>query len=660
MSEKLDQLCINTLRMLAVDQVEAANSGHPGLPLGAATPAYVLWARHLRHNPADPGWANRDRFILSAGHGSALIYGLLHLTGYDLSLDDLKNFRQWGAKTAGHPEYGLAPGVECTTGPLGQGFAMGVGMALAEAHLAANFNEPRLPVIDHYTYALVSDGDLMEGVASEAASIAGHLGLGKLIYIYDDNHISIEGHTDLTYTENVARRFESYNWQVLRVNDGNDVEAVDRAIQEAKAETTKPTLIITRTEIGFGSPRQDMAKAHGEPLGAENAEATRKALGLPEGKAFYIPEEVETRYRRALEDGRVRQESWLELIAEYGKNYPDKVAELNSFLTNELPRDWGADVPEFTAEDGPIATRAASGKVLGGLARRIRSMIGGSADLAPSNKTWIEGSEPLAPGKMAGRNIHFGVREHAMAAIVNGMALHGGVRPYAGTFLIFSDYMRPSIRLAALMDIPSIFVFTHDSIGVGEDGPTHQPIEQIGSLRMIPNLTVIRPADANESRAAWGAAIQSQGPVALAFTRQKLPVLTQENVVSGASKGAYVLADNPDAELLLVATGSEVHLALEAAAELNREGHPARVVSMPSWELFAAQDRAYQDQVLPPTMTKRLAIEAGVSYGWERYVGSEGAIIGLDRFGASAPGGTVFDKLGFNLANVVAKAKELL
>ena len=658
--KNIDELCINTLRTLAIDQVEAANSGHPGLPLGTAAPAYVLWSRFMRHNPANPNWPDRDRFILSAGHGSALLYALLHVFGYDLSLEDLKNFRQWGSKTPGHPEYGHTPGVEATTGPLGQGFAMGVGMALAEAHLAAQFNTPEFKVINHYTYALVSDGDLMEGITSEAASLAGHLGLGKMVYIYDDNKISIEGSTDLTFTENVGARFEAYNWQVLRVADGNDVEGLAKAVEQARQETSRPSLIIARTHIGFGSPRQDMAKAHGEPLGADNVKATKKALGFSPDESFAVPPQAKAKAKEARDRGRAWEDQWQNLMKDYAKAEPDKAALLAMYLEGRLPDGWGDEIPVFQPQDGPLATRAASGKVLQGLDARVGNLMGGSADLAPSNKTMLDKREIVKTGEFHGSNIHFGVREHAMGAVVNGMALHGGVIPYGGTFLIFSDYCRPSIRLAALMNVPSIFVFTHDSIGVGEDGPTHQPVEQIMSLRAMPNLALFRPADANETSAAWRAALGRSGPSVLALTRQKLPILDPEVVAQGAEKGAYVLADSPDPQILLLATGSEVALALQARDALAVKGVLTRVVSVPSWEVFEEQDQAYRDQVIPPDLKPRLAIEAGSTLGWERWTGDKGAVLGLDRFGASAPGGRIFEELGLTVEAVANKALDLL
>jgi transketolase len=652
----LDERCITTIRLLAVDMVEQARSGHPGLPLGAAPMAYALWSRHLRHNPADPAWPNRDRFILSAGHGSALLYALLHLTGYDLSLDELKNFRQWGSKTPGHPEYGLTPGVECTTGPLGQGFAMGVGMAIAERWLAARFNRPDYPVIDHYTYALVSDGDLMEGVACEAASLAGHLKLGKLIYLYDDNHITIEGDTSITFTEDVAKRFEAYGWHIQRVEDGNDVEAVSRAIENAKAETRRPSLILVRTVIGYGSPKQNNPACHGEPLGPEASQATKECFGWPADAAFFVPDDVRRFMGRAVEEGGKMQQAWRDLLEGYRKAYPQEAALLEAYLSGTLPDGWTEALPAFDPAEGALATRAASGKVLNALAPVITNLMGGSADLAPSNKTFItDGGD---------RNLHFGVREHAMGAILNGMALHGGVRPYGGTFLVFADYMRPAIRLAALMGTRVIYIFTHDSIGVGEDGPTHQPVEQLASLRVIPHLTVIRPADAKETTAAWKKALESDGPVALALTRQKVPVLdvSMDRILEGVEKGAYVLADSDQTpRMILLATGSEVHLALAAKDILEKEkGIPTRVVSMPSWELFAAQPPTYRDSVLPPQVRARVAVEAGTAMGWHRWVGDAGAVIGIDRFGASAPGGEVMKRFGFTVENVVETALRVL
>ncbi|HEU5400515.1 MAG TPA: transketolase [Terriglobales bacterium] len=662
-SPALDELCINTLRFLAVDAVEQAKSGHPGLPLGAAPMAYVLWTRFLRHYPRDPSWPNRDRFILSPGHGCALLYALLHLTGYDLPLDELKRFRQWGSKTPGHPEYGLTPGVEVTTGPLGQGFAMGVGMALAEAHLAATFNTPEFRVIDHYTYAIVSDGDLMEGISSEAASFAGTVRLGKLIYLYDNNHISIEGTTDLAFTEDVKDRFEAYGWQVLCVPDGEDLDAIDAAIRLAQAETSRPSLISVRNHIGYGSPKQDTAAAHGEPLGADATKETKQKLGWPLQPTFYIPEAAEAHFRGAVTRGAAQQRGWWELFGGFRRATPQRGAQLEHSLRGEFPDDWDAGLPAFHADLKGIATRDASGKVMNALAERVPQLMGGSADLSPSTKTTLVGYGDMGFGKDVGRNLHFGIREHAMGGIVNGMALHGGVIPYGATFLVFSDYMRPALRLAALMRAPSIFVFTHDSIGLGEDGPTHQPVSQLLSLRSIPGLLVIRPADANETGAAWKIALQERKPVALVFSRQKLPVLDPEKypVAKEVGRGAYILLDSEaqPPQIILIGTGSEVHLALAARERLGQENVRARVVSMPSWELFDSQPAEYRSRVLPKDVPK-LAIEAGVSLAWCKYVGETGSVIGLDRFGASAPGEVVMEKLGFNVDNVVSHARALL
>ncbi len=652
---KLDELCINTIRMLAVDMVEKAKSGHPGLPLGAAPIAYVLWAKFLRHNPDNPAWPNRDRFILSAGHGSALLYALLHLTGYDLSMEEITRFRQWGSKTPGHPEYGLAPGVEATTGPLGQGFGMGVGLALAESFLAKCFNRTDFPIVDHYTYAIVSDGDIMEGVASEAASLAGHLRLGKLIYLYDDNHISIEGKTEITFTEDVHQRFAAYGWQVIRVSDGNEINSIEAAIRNAQAEHERPSLIIVRTHIGYGSPKQDSPAAHGEPLGPEAAQATKEYFDWPMDKPFYIPEKALTHFRKALERGRQWNEQWQTMFKEYSRSFPAEAASFEKQINGELPAGWEEDIPVFSPEDASVATREASGKVMNALAKRLPQFLGGSADLAPSTKTLLIGYED--------RNLHFGVREHAMGAIVNGMALHGGVIPYGATFLVFSDYMRPALRLASLMDVHSVFIFTHDSIALGEDGPTHQPVEHLAALRAIPGFTVIRPADPNETAAAWRLAIQRRKPVALILTRQKVPILDTSRfpVAEGVAKGAYILADsNGTPHLILIATGSEVHLALAAREKLLSHGIQVRVVSMPSWELFFEQPQGYRDLVLPPEIKARLAIEAGSSLGWYRWIGEKGQVISVDRFGASAPGPVALEKYGFNVENIVTKATAMV
>ena len=660
----LDQLCINTLRTLAMDMVQRANSGHPGMPMGAADMAYVLWTRFLRHNPANPHWPDRDRFVLSAGHGSTLLYSLLHLTGYDLPLEELMSFRQWGSCTPGHPEYGCAPGVETTTGPLGQGFANGVGMAIAEAYLAARFNRPGHKIVDHYVYAIVSDGDLMEGIASEAASLAGHLRLGKLIYLYDDNRVTIEGSTDLAFTEDRGKRFEAYGWHVQRV-DGYDLEAIATAIRAAQRDP-RPSLIMARTHLAYGSPhKQNDAKAHGAPLGEEEVRLTKESLGWPTEPPFLIPEEALAHFRQALERGRAWEAEWRARFEAYAAEYPDLAEEWRMAMTGELPPGWDASLPVFKPEDGPMSTRVASGKALNSIAPRLPTLIGGSADLAPSTKTYLEGLGDFGADDRLGRNLHFGVREHAMGGILNGMALHGGVIPFGGTFLVFSDYMRPSIRLAAMMKLPVIYVFSHDSLWIGEDGPTHQPVEQLASLRAIPNLTVIRPADANETVVAWRVALeQRSGPVALILSRQSLPILDRSSLAPAEElvRGAYVLAEaeggQPD--LILIATGSEVHLALAAQERLAERGVRARVVNMPSWELFDRQPESYRQAVLPPHVTARLAIEAGVSQGWHRYVGPAGDVMSIERFGASAPYKVLQEKFGFTAENVAQRALALL
>ena len=660
---EIDNLCVNTIRVLSADMVEKAKSGHPGMPLGAAPMAYTLWDKFLKHNPKNPKWFNRDRFILSAGHGSAMLYSLLYLTGYNLTLEDLKNFRQWGSKTPGHPEYGRTPGVEATTGPLGQGFGMGVGMAIAECYLASRYNKEGFNIIDHYTYAIVSDGDLMEGISSESASLAGRLKLGKLIYLYDDNHITIEGDTNLTFSEQIELKYEAFGWQVIRVHDGNNIEAIEAAIKVAQYEKEKPSLIIIRTHIGYGTPKQDSASAHGEPLGEEALKALKRFVGFPEDEMFYIPEEAVNHCRKAIERGEEYEEEWNKLFKEYKKQHPELANELERVIEGKLPDGWDKDLPVFSPEEKAIATRSASGKVMNAIAPHIPNFIGGSADLAPSNKTYLNGfGDFYCDENPSGRNLHFGIREHAMGAAVNGMALHGGIIPYGATFLVFSDYMREPLRMAALMDIHSTFIFTHDSIGVGEDGPTHQPVEHVMSLRIIPNLVVIRPADANETVEAWRVALEEKNPVALIFTRQNVPVLDPEKypIKEGVRKGAYILADsdgNPD--LIIIATGSEVHLALKGKEELEKEGIKVRVVSMPSWELFEEQTEEYKNSVLIPDVPK-LAIEAGVTTGWQKYVGSDGDIIGIDRFGESAPGNVVMEKFGFNVENVVNRAKLLL
>ncbi|HET7144456.1 MAG TPA: transketolase [Anaerolineales bacterium] len=657
MATDLQSRAINTLRFLSADAVQKANSGHPGLPMGAAAMAYTIWTRHLRHNPRNPKWVGRDRFILSGGHGSMLLYSLLHLTGYDLALDELKNFRQWGSLTPGHPEYGLTTGVEVTTGPLGQGFANGVGMAITASHLAATFNQPGHQIIDPFIYAIVTDGDLMEGVASEAASLAGHLSLGRLIYLYDDNHISIDGSTDLAFTEDRAMRFQAYGWQVLRVEDGNDVEAIDKAIQGAKV-ASKPSIIMCRTIIGYGAPnRQGTSKAHGEPLGDEELNAAKDNLGWPKEPRFHIPDDVLEFYCKAVEKGRELEYDWKMRFDAYKRLNPALGSELQRRLDGKLPVDWQSVLPTFPADPKGLSTRVASGKTINALAAKLPELIGGSADLAPSNNTKIEGSPDFQKDSYGGRNFHFGVREHAMGSIVNGMSVFGGVIPYGGTFLIFSDYMRASIRLAALSHYPSIFIFTHDSVGLGEDGPTHQPVEQLTSLRLIPNLVVIRPADANETAEAWRVAVSRRnGPTVLVLTRQNVPTFERSKVTTDLEKGAYVLRDFGNPEMILMASGSEVGLIFEAAQRLADEGKGVRVVSFPSWELFEKQDEAYRESVLPKNIQKRLAVEAGASLGWERYAKS---VISVERYGASAPGKVIFEKLGFTVENVVAKAKEL-
>lgn len=660
----IDQLSINTIRFLSVDAVQKAESGHPGMPMGAASMAYVLWQRYLKHNPRHPKWFDRDRFVLSAGHGSMLLYSLLHLTGYDLSMEDLKQFRQWGSKTPGHPENDITPGVETTTGPLGQGIATCVGMAIAERFLAAHFNEPSFEVVNHFTYAIVSDGDLMEGISHEAASLAGHLGLGRLICLYDDNKISIDGSTELAFTEDVGKRFEAYGWQVLYVEDGNDLAAIDRAIAEARADLSRPTLIAVRTVIGFGSPhKQGTSSAHGEPLGEDEVVAAKQNLGWPTDKHFFVPDEVYEHMRQAVTRGEEEERRWNELMTRYAQSHPAKAKKLRDWYEGKLPEGWEDVLPEFAAGE-KLASRASSGKVLGVLAPKLGNLIGGSADLTPSNKTDVKGRSDFQKDNYRGEYFRFGVREHGMAAAMNGMALHGGVRPYGGTFLIFSDYMRPSVRLAALMHAPSIFVFTHDSIGLGEDGPTHQPIEQLMSLRAIPNLVVLRPGDANEVAQAWRAAILNQnGPTAFALSRQNLPTLDRTKYASaeGVLKGAYILSDSAGTpDIILIATGSELQHIVAAGETLASEGVKVRLVSMPSWELFEAQPESYRNEVFPPEVKKRIAIEAGVTLGWERYVGPEGRIIGIDHFGASAPAGILMEEFGFTAENVLKQARELL
>ena len=681
MSGPLDQLCINTVRFLSVDAVQQANSGHPGLPLGAAAMAYVLWTRLLKHNPRNPDWFDRDRFVLSAGHGSMLLYSLLHLTGYALSLDDIKQFRQWGSRAPGHPERGHTPGVETTTGPLGQGLANAVGMAIAEAQLAARYNRPGFEVIDHATYALVSDGDLMEGVASEAASLAGHLELGKLTCLYDDNRVTLAAATDIAFSEDRARRFEAYGWHTLPVADGNDLATIDAALRAARAETARPSLILARTHIGYGSPnKHDSFEAHGSPLGVDEVRLTKQNLGWPTQPPFLIPEPALAHFREAVERGARYEAEWNARMTLYAQTFPDLAEELRRRLRGELPPGWDADIPVFPADAKGIATRVASGQVMNAIAPRLPALTGGSADLNPSTKTALKDLGDFNPPaganndtqgsdgdgwSHAGRNLHFGVREHAMGAIVNGLAAHGATLPYGATFLIFSDYMRPPLRLAALMGLHVVHVFTHDSIALGEDGPTHQPVEQLGALRAIPNLTVIRPGDANETAVAWRVALETRDrPVVLVLSRQDLPTLDRRRyaLADELRRGAYVLSDAADGkpELILIASGSEVGLIVAAAERLRGERVAVRLVSMPSWELFEAQSQAYRDAVLPPSTPARLAIEAGVTQGWHRYVGDRGDVLGVDRFGASAPGPVMLREYGFSVENVCQRALALV
>ncbi|MFC3715532.1 transketolase [Luteimonas soli] len=678
--QSLDQRCIDTLRFLSVDMVQHADSGHPGLPLGAAPMAYVLWQRFLRHNPANPLWTGRDRFVLSAGHGSALLYSLLHVTGYDLSLDDIKQFRQWGSKAPGHPERGHTPGVEVTTGPLGQGLANAVGIAMAEAQLAARYNRPGHAVIDHHTWVIASDGDLMEGVASEAASLAGHLRLGKLNVLYDDNSVTLAAGTDITFTEDRAARFAAYGWHVQTVDDGNDVAAIEQALQQARDETTRPSLVLVRTHIGYGSPEQDSYKAHGSPLGEKDVAATKRKLGWPEQPPFLLPDDAMAHFRSALDRGKRDEDAWQQRFDAYAKAFPGEAAELRVSLEATLPDGWDADIPVFPADAKGMATREAGGKVLSAIAPKLPALTGGSADLDPSTFTAVKGLgdfDPRAtPGEdeqgstgggwsYSGRNLHFGVREHAMGAICNGMAAHGGVIPYDATFLIFSDYMRPPMRLAALMRLHVVHVFTHDSIALGEDGPTHQPVEQLAGLRSVPELLVIRPADANETAVAWRVALEAKDrPVALALSRQKVPTLDRGKYASadGLRKGAYVLLDADDGkpEVIVIGTGAETGIALAAVERLQGEGVAARAVSMPCWELFDEQPREYRESVLPSSVPARLAVEAGSPQGWHRYVGDRGDVLGIDRFGASAPGGEMLERYGFTVDNVCARARALL
>ena len=676
-TQPLDQLCINTIRFLAVDAIQKANSGHPGLPMGGAPMAYTLWTRFLKHSPSNPNWFNRDRFVLSGGHGSMLLYALLHLTGYGLTLDDLKNFRQWDSITPGHPERGVAPGVETTTGPLGQGFGNAVGMAMAEAFLAATYTRPDHPIVNHFTYCLLGDGDMMEGIAAEAASLAGHLKLGKLICLYDDNRICLGGATALSFTEDRAKRFEAYGWQTIPVDDGNDLAALERAIRAAQAEPDRPSLILVHTTIGYGSPhKQNTFEIHGAPLGPDEVKATKANLGWNPDESFVVPAEARAHFGAAVAAGKKLEAEWNEKFAAYEQAYPELAREFLQAQRGQLPAGWDAAVPVFPADAKGIATRASSGQVLNALAKNIPTLIGGSADLNPSTNTALKGlgdfeSPQLQPTdkqgavggvwSYAGRNIAFGVREHAMGALANGLALHGGILPFTATFFTFSDYMRGSIRLAAIMGLHVVFVFTHDSVGVGEDGPTHQPVEHAAALRAIPNLTVIRPGDANEVAVAWKIAIEAQSPVALLFTRQNVPTQDRAQVASaeGVRRGAYVLADAPRGkpDVILIGCGSELQLVIGAQKKLAEQGIAARVVSMPSWELFDAQPQEYRDAVLPPTITARLAVEAGVTQGWHKYASD---VLGIDRFGASAPYTVIFEKLGFTVENVVARAKLLV
>ena len=662
----LDDLCINTVRTLSMDAVQKADSGHPGTPMALAPLAYVLWTRHLRHDPADPSWANRDRFVLSVGHASMLLYSLLYLTGYDLTLDDLRHFRQWESRTPGHPEYGYTPGVETTTGPLGQGVGNAVGMAVAEAHLAALFNRDGHEIVDHRTWFIAGDGDLMEGVSHEAASFAGHFKLGKLIGFYDDNKITIDGATDLTYSDDARKRFESYGWHVERVSDGNDLDAIDAAIERAKAETGRPSLIIVRTVIGYGSPnRAGTSKAHGEPLGAEEVKLTKERLGWPTStEAFHVPDEALAHWRKVRDAGAALHRAWREREDAYRRAHPDLARDFERRLRGELPEGWERAIPEFTAENGNVASRAASGTVLNAIAAVVPELIGGSADLAGSNNTTIKNGGAFAPDSYGGRNMYFGIREHGMGSIMNGMALHGGLIPYGGTFLVFADYMRPAIRLAALMGQNVVYVFTHDSIGLGEDGPTHQPVEHLTSLRCIPNLTVIRPADAGETAEAWRAALRrGEGPVALVLTRQKLGLIDRSRYASaaGLQRGAYVLADaeGGEPEVVLMSSGSEVALVLEAQRRLAGAGVRARAVSMPSHELFAEQEDTYRREVLPAGVP-RVAVEAAHPMSWQRWVGDNGVVLGISRFGASAPYARIYEELGLTVDRVVEAARAVL
>ncbi|MBF0376430.1 MAG: transketolase [Desulfamplus sp.] len=703
--KNLEQLCINTIRTLSIDAIQKANSGHPGAPMGLAPTAFVLWNRYMKHNPANPAWVDRDRFVLSGGHASMLLYSMLYLDGYGLTLDDLKNFRQWGSRTPGHPEFGHTPGVETTTGPLGQGIANAVGMAMAERHLAARFNVDiskksdstidaeniqQGEIINHFTYVMCGDGDLMEGVASEAISLAGHLGLGKLICLYDDNSISIEGSTSIAFTEDVKAKFEAMNWQVIVVPDGNDTCAIGAAIEEAQKETAKPSLIKIKTKIAYGSPnKQGTSAAHGSPLGADEIKLVKEFYGVPVDKDFYVPDEVLTECRKVVEKGEAKEQKWQEVFDSYKSEFPELAGQFADAISGYLTDGWDSQIPAFTTQDKPIATRAASGKVLNAIAKNLPVLMGGSADLAPSNNTYLAGLSDFQKESYQGRNIRFGVREHAMGAIMSGMYLHGGIRPYGGTFLVFADYVRPAVRVASLMKLPIIYVFTHDSVAVGEDGPTHQPIEHVASLRAIPNLNVIRPADGNETADAWRVALTTlDAPTALILSRQNLPILDRDKTGKDGSLryGAYILKDVDDKcagngikdrdatnaggctnstnkneiDIILIASGSEVHLCVNAAIELEKNGINARVVSMPSWELFEKAPASYRERILPHDIKRRVAVEAGITMGWERYVGDSGKVIGINKFGASAPGEKVLDEYGINTKNIVEQAKALV
>ncbi len=666
MFEQNDALAISAIRTLSIDAIEKANSGHPGMPMGAAPMAYSLWTRFMNHNPKNPNWFNRDRFVLSAGHGSMLLYSLLHLSGYDLSMEDIKEFRQWGSKTPGHPEFGHTPGVDATTGPLGQGISMAVGMAMAERHLAAVYNKENFNVVDHYTYSICGDGDLMEGVSAEAASLAGHLKLGRLVVLYDSNDISLDGDLNKSFSESVEQRFKAYGWQYLRVEDGNDLAEIAKAIEEAKQDETRPTLIEVKTVIGYGSPNKSgKSDVHGAPLGADELKLTKEAYKWTFEEDFHVPSEVYEHFENlVVKQGEKKEQEWNALFSQYKEKYPELATDLDLAIKGELPEGWDKDIPVYE-EGKSVASRASSSEVLNAIAKNLPSFIGGSADLAGSNKTTIKGTGDFSSESFEGRNIWFGVREFAMGAALNGMALHGGLKVFGGTFFVFSDYLRPAIRLAALMKQPVTYVFTHDSIAVGEDGPTHEPIEQLAALRAMPNLSVIRPADGNETAAAWKLAVESTDkPTALVLTRQNLPTIkdTKETAHEGVSKGAYVIspASKEQADVLLLAAGSEVGLAVEAQKELDKEGISAAVISMPSWDRFEAQSKEYKDSVIPKAVKKRLAIEMGASFGWHKYAGDEGEVLGIDQFGASAPGEKVMEEYGFTVNNVVARVKSLL